>query len=167
MPISVRRAQMFSWPARHSLQVPHDSIGFTATRRPTHSSAPPPAPPPPPPGPPPRRRHRARELVADDERRRAVAHVPEIALDLRAADPDRFGREDQLARSRIGRVVVLLDRPLVRALPDDRLHTPSTVFTNSPSPVMAIRTSSPARSVNSTAGITDVPVSSTAPTGKS
>ena len=47
------------------------------------------------------------------------------------------------------------------------IHTTSTVFTNSPSPVIAIRTSSPPCSVNSTAGMTDVPVKSTAPTGKS
>ena len=109
----------------------------------------------------------ARELVAHDQRRDPVAHVAEVALDLRAADPHRLGAQDQLARAGIAGLRLLLDRHLGRPLPHDRLHTTSTVFTSSPNPVIAIRTSSPPRSVNSTAGITDVPVSSTAPTGKS
>ena len=45
--------------------------------------------------------------------------------------------------------------------------TTSTVFSNAPRPVIAIRTASPPCNVNSTAGMTDVPVNSTAPTGKS
>ncbi len=43
MPISVRFGQMFSLPVRHSSHSPQDSIGLTATRRPTHSPAPSPA----------------------------------------------------------------------------------------------------------------------------
>ena len=62
------------------------------------------------------------------------------------------------------RVRRLLDVHRVRPIPHQRPHTTSTVFTSSPSPVIAIRTSSPPRSVNSIAGITDVPVSSTTPT---
>ena len=39
----------------------------------------------------------ARELVAHHQRRRAVAHVAQVALDLRAADADGLGAHDQLA----------------------------------------------------------------------
>src|SRR6185437_4326111 len=106
------------------------------------------------------------ELMAHDQWRRAVAHVPEVALDLGAADADRGGPQHQLARSR-RRLGPLLDRHPLRSLPDDRLHATSTILTSSPKPVIAIRTSSPAWSVNSGAGMTEVPVSRTAPTGKS
>ena len=64
----------------------------------------------------------ARELVAHHQRRRAVAHVAEVALDLRAADPDRLGPQDQLAGPGVGRLRLLLDRHPLRALPHDRPH---------------------------------------------
>jgi hypothetical protein len=64
----------------------------------------------------------ARELVPHDQRRRAVAHVAEVALDLRAADPDRLGAHDQLAGAGIGRLGALLDRHPSRPVPHDRLH---------------------------------------------
>ncbi len=64
----------------------------------------------------------ARELVAHHQRRRAVAHVAEVALDLRAADPDRLRPQDQLAGPGVGRLRLLLDRHPLRALPHDRSH---------------------------------------------
>ncbi len=69
------------------------------------------------------RDHGARELVPHHQRRRPVAHVAEVALDLRAADADRLGLQDQLARPGIGRIRLLLHGHLVRALPDDGAHS--------------------------------------------
>src|SRR5262249_13382371 len=65
--------------------------------------------------------HRAGELVAHDERRHAVGHHACVALDLTAADAGGLAADDQLAGAR-PRVRHLLDRHLVRAVPDERLH---------------------------------------------
>ena len=103
----------------------------------------------------PRRHHPAGELVPHDQRRRAVAHVAEVALDLRAADPHRLGLQDQLALARIARARAA-PRPSSADGPCQTIAfmpTTSTVLTSSPRPVIAIRTSSPPRSVNSGAGI--------------
>ena len=75
-------------------------------------------------GPRPRRHHHARELVPHHQRRPPVALVPEVALDLGAADPDRGRSHDQLARRRVRRVGPLLERHPLRPGPDDRLHAP-------------------------------------------
>ena len=89
MPMSVRRGHRFSWPARHSRHSPQPAERVDGDPRAV-----------------PRARavagrdDHAGELVAHDQRRRAVAHVAEVALDLRAADPDRLGAHDQLVRRR-------------------------------------------------------------------
>src|SRR5207247_4849102 len=64
----------------------------------------------------------ARELVAHHQRRGAVAHAPEVALDLRAADAHRLRPDDQLAGAGLARLRPLLDGHALWALPADRLH---------------------------------------------
>jgi hypothetical protein len=62
------------------------------------------------------------ELVAHDQRRGPIAHVAEVTLDLRAADPDRARAHHHLVRTRIVRLGPLTDLDLLRTLPNDGLH---------------------------------------------
>ena len=113
-PISARCGHRFSCPARHSRQCPQP-----AERVDRHARAVPLA------GARARRDDDARELVAHDQRRRAVAHVAEVALDLRAADA-RPPRGAGSARPRRGRPARAAPRPSsVRPVPHDRLHAGS------------------------------------------
>src|SRR5581483_8777258 len=59
------------------------------------------------------------ELVTHHERRGAVAHAPEVALDLRAADPHGARAHHHLIGSGILRRGALADLHAPRALPDD------------------------------------------------